>query len=118
MAWGPRPVTPPRTGEHGFSLGGIEIGTVLGCLNILFLAFIVVQFRYFFGGTAQVQVAPGLSYAVYARRGFFELVTVGIVAAVYPDALHVIVSLAGRRPDVRCFSIRGGAMAEEQIRRR
>ena len=72
----PRPITPPRTSELGFSLGGIEIGIVLGCLNILFLAFIVVQFRYFFGGTAQVQVAPGLSYAVYARRGFFELVMV------------------------------------------
>jgi hypothetical protein len=72
----PRRNTPPRLGGQMLSLGGIEIGIVLGCLNILFLTFIVVQFRYFFGGETQVQVAPGLSYAVYARRGFFELVMV------------------------------------------
>jgi hypothetical protein len=58
------------------SLGIIEIGTVLGLLDALFLAFVIVQIRYFFGGAALVQTTTTLTYAEYARRGFFELVTV------------------------------------------
>jgi len=42
----------------------------------LFAAFVIVQLRYFFGGDALVQATAGMSYADYARRGFFELVTV------------------------------------------
>lgn len=53
-----------------------EIGVALGLLNVLFLAFILVQLRYLFGGASLVQVTPDLTYAEYARRGFFELVTV------------------------------------------
>jgi hypothetical protein len=43
---------------------------------LLFAAFVGVQLRYFLGGDALVQVTAGMSYAEYARRGFFELVTV------------------------------------------
>jgi hypothetical protein len=57
-------------------LGGLETGIVLGLLDLLFLGFIVVQFRYFFGGAAQLGTYTKLTYAEYARRGFFELVTV------------------------------------------
>jgi hypothetical protein len=35
-----------------------------------------VQFRYLFGGSELVRTLTGLSYAEYARRGFFELVAV------------------------------------------
>ena len=35
----------------------------------------VIQLRYLFGGAELVQGATGLTYAEYARRGFFELVT-------------------------------------------
>lgn len=59
-----------------FSLGLIELVTVLGLLDALFLSFVLVQFRYLFGGAALVEAATGLTYAEYARRGFFELVTV------------------------------------------
>ena len=58
------------------TLGIIEIGTVLGLLDLLFLSFVVVQLRYLFGGAALVHVTAGLTYAQYARRGFFELVAV------------------------------------------
>ncbi len=51
-----------------------EIAVALTLLNILFLAFLVVQVRYLFGGADLVQITEGLSYADYARRGFFELV--------------------------------------------
>jgi len=57
-------------------LGIVEIGTVLGLLNLLFLVFVLLQVRYFFGGAALVQASNGLTYAEYYRRGFFELVTV------------------------------------------
>jgi|AGTN01.2.fsa_nt_gi hypothetical protein len=58
------------------ALGGMEVGIILGSLNALFLAFVVVQERYFFGGAALVELTNGLTFAAYARRGFFELVTV------------------------------------------
>lgn len=57
------------------SLGAVEIGVALGLLNTLFLAFVIVQVRYLFGGSGSVSSA-GLTYAEYARRGFFELVAV------------------------------------------
>ncbi len=62
-------VTPKRP-----ALGITEIGTALGALNLLFLVFVVVQLRYLFGGDSLVQLTPDLTYAEYARRGFFELV--------------------------------------------
>lgn len=70
-----QPGTPPRTG-----LGITEIGIALGALDALFLAFVAVQFRYFFGGQARVLAVPGLTCADYARRGFFELVWVAALA--------------------------------------
>lgn len=56
------------------TLGITEVATALAALNLLFLMFVLVQFRYLFGGDALVQVTPNLTYAEYARRGFFELV--------------------------------------------
>lgn len=56
------------------SLGTAEVATALGLVNLLFLAFVVVQFRYLFGGAGWVEVTPGVTYAAYAREGFFQLV--------------------------------------------
>lgn len=56
------------------TLGITEVATALAALDLLFLVFVIVQFRYLFGGDALVQVTPDLTYAEYARRGFFELV--------------------------------------------
>jgi hypothetical protein len=56
-------------------LGFIESSVVLGCVAFLFLAFVVIQFQYFFGGQANIGVA-GYTYSQYARRGFAELVMV------------------------------------------
>jgi Domain of unknown function (DUF4173) len=57
-------------------LGPLEIGIALAVLDLLFLAFVVVQFRYLFGGSGLVQSRAHLTYAEYARHGFFELVAV------------------------------------------
>jgi hypothetical protein len=58
------------------AFGLAEVATALGSLVVLFAAFVAVQLRYFFGGSALVQATANMSYAEYARRGFFELVTV------------------------------------------
>jgi hypothetical protein len=71
-----RPWWAPRELKTDGTVGMTEVGTALGMLNVLFLMFVAVQFSYFFGGDARVQLTPGLTYADYARRGFFELVTV------------------------------------------
>jgi hypothetical protein len=61
-----------------FRLSMIEGGMLLGGVNLLFGAFVLVQFVYLFGGQQNIGV-EGLSYAEYARRGFFELVTVAVL---------------------------------------
>jgi hypothetical protein len=63
-------------------LGVTETVIVLGLLDILFSGFVIVQFRYFFGGVARIQAVAGLTYAEYARSGFFELV--GVATLVLP----------------------------------
>jgi hypothetical protein len=63
----------------------LELNVVLACLNALFLSFVIVQFRYFFhdGG-----LVAGLSYAEYARRGFFELTAVSALVLPLLLLLH------------------------------
>ena len=56
-------------------LGFTEAAIILGSVTILFAAFVGIQFKYFFGGQANITVA-GFTYAEYARRGFGELVIV------------------------------------------
>lgn len=59
-----------------FTLGAVEISVILGLLNLLFLAFVIVQIPYLFGGMELVQNTPDFKLAEYARRGFGELVIV------------------------------------------
>jgi hypothetical protein len=56
------------------SLGILETGTALALVDLLFAAFVAVQLRYLFGGSALVEVTPGLTYSEYAREGFGQLV--------------------------------------------
>jgi hypothetical protein len=72
--------------QHWFSglrrfrfLGFTESTTILVLVNLLFLSFVIVQFRYLFGGASNVDLS-GYSYADYARRGFFELLAVSILS--------------------------------------
>ena len=74
--------------NDGFSLGLIETSIILGLLNMLFFTFIAVQFAYFFGGTTTLSGVPDLSMANYARRGFFELVTVSLLLLPLLLAIH------------------------------
>lgn len=60
-------------------LGWVEAVIVLGSVVLLFAAFVAVQFRYFFGGQANIAL-EGFTYADYARRGFGELVAVAVIS--------------------------------------
>jgi hypothetical protein len=69
----------------------VPLATALGLLDALFLLFVVVQLRYFFGGAALVEATSGLTYAEYARKGFFELVAAsGLVLPVLLGAEALI----------------------------
>ncbi|NIL99141.1 MAG: DUF4173 domain-containing protein, partial [Planctomycetales bacterium] len=54
-------------------LGFTESAIVLGAVDLLFAAFVAIQFHYLFGGAANINAA-GYTYSEYARRGFGELV--------------------------------------------
>ncbi len=58
--------------------GRIEGSILLGSVNALFGAFILVQITYLFGGLGNIS-GQGFTYAQYARRGFFELVAVAVI---------------------------------------
>ncbi|WP_010098353.1 DUF4153 domain-containing protein [Ornithinibacillus scapharcae] len=54
---------------------GIVVGTILILLNGIYVLFVAIQFKYFFGEAIQ----ENLTYAEYARRGFFELLIVTLI---------------------------------------
>ena len=98
-----------RRAVRGGRLGLGEVGTVLAVIDVLFLAFVTVQFRYLFGGAELVQSLTGMSYSEYARRGFFELVTVAALSL--PLLLLADWSLdQGDRSRVRRFRLLAGLM--------
>ena len=69
---------PSKTWVKPF-LGWTESAIVLGSINLLFAFFVTIQFRYLFGGQANI-TAAGYTYSEYARKGFGELVTVAVLS--------------------------------------
>jgi len=74
-------------------LGFTEAITVLVLVDLLFGTFMLVQGAYFFGGLDSLE-RTGMTYADYARRGFFELLSVACLAL----ALLASLALATQRP--------------------
>lgn len=60
-------------------LGMIEASILLWSVNIIFFLFLLVQFVYLFGGDQNI-FTKGLTYSDYARKGFFELLAVAVIA--------------------------------------
>jgi len=89
------------------SLGIIEVGVALGALDLLFFAFVLVQVRYFFGGSALVQASTGLTYAEYARGGFFELVAVAALLLPLLLLMHWLIARTGPTGE-RVFRVLAG----------
>ena len=80
IADGPTPVgwVPPASDATG-PAGRTEALVVLAAVDALFALFVGLQLAYLFGGRDTLAVA-GLTYSDYARRGFFELVIVAVLA--------------------------------------
>lgn len=90
------------------SLGIVEVSLVLGLVSLLFAAFLLVQIPYFFGGHSTVLDTAGLTMAQYARRGFFELVTVASLALPLLLILRRVLVVKAVR-DLRLFHAMAGA---------
>ncbi len=83
----------------GFTEAAVVLGSVVG----LFAMFVFIQFQYFFGGQANINI-EGFTYSEYARRGFGELVTV----AFFSLALFLGLSTTVRRANPRQGQIFSG----------
>ncbi|MBO3744916.1 DUF4173 domain-containing protein [Streptosporangiaceae bacterium NEAU-GS5] len=73
-----RPVTESAGPDVGIRFGRTLWMIPLTGLNLLFASFVIVQITVLFGGNRRVLQTAGLTYAEYARSGFFELVTVSV----------------------------------------
>jgi hypothetical protein len=71
----------------------VPLATALALIDLLFLMFVVVQLRYFFGGADLVEATSGMTYASHAREGFFQLVAASaLVLAILLGAEHLVSS--------------------------
>jgi len=81
-------------------LGNIETSIVLTGVNILFFTFLLIQFRYFFGGKTNISLT-GYTYSEYARRGFGELIAVAVISLLLYLALNGVTTNNSRRHTIR-----------------
>ncbi|TKK86433.1 DUF4173 domain-containing protein [Herbidospora galbida] len=73
-----RPVAEPRVDYAPLNLARTLWVIPLVGVNLLFAAFVGVQISVLFGGSRRVLETAGLTFAEYARSGFFELITVSV----------------------------------------
>lgn len=85
----------------------LEWSVALGLLNALFGAFVILQIAVLFGGRAHVVETAGLTYAEYARTGFFQLVAVAFLVLMVLAATVVWVRPADRSEHLLLRSLQG-----------
>jgi hypothetical protein len=88
-------------------LGATEGLTVLLLVDLLFAGFMAIQGAYFFGGLDTL-ARTGMSYADYARHGFFELLAVACLALSLLWVLALITRRSGGQ--IRLFNAACAAM--------
>ena len=70
-----------------------EWAVPLGVLDALFIVFVAVQATVLFGGHSHVLETEGLTYAEYARQGFWQLLWVSALTLL---VISVVIRVAGR----------------------
>ncbi|HEY4129649.1 MAG TPA: DUF4173 domain-containing protein, partial [Gemmatimonadaceae bacterium] len=80
-------------------LSSLDVVATLGTLDVLFALFVLAQFAWIFGGEAFLLRETGLTAAVYARRGFFQMAWV--VALVVPILVFTRSSVQTSREALR-----------------
>lgn len=73
----PSPALPPAP-----SLGTVEACSILGGLCVLYAVFVGAQLAALSGAGQHILVTRGLTYAGYARSGFFELLICAVITLV------------------------------------
>jgi Domain of unknown function (DUF4173) len=108
-----RLVSPAAIGAKAlpFSLAPAEVGIALAALNALFLAFVLVQLRYLFGGKGLVEARARLTYAEYARHGFFELLAVSALVLLVLLAADALLRMGPGRGTGIVRLLSGGLVA-------
>ena len=77
--------------------GYVETMVVLCSVAALFALFVAFQLPYLFGGAKQIAI-PGVTYAQYAREGFFQLLAVAVLTvALIWVALTTVGPVEGRK---------------------
>ncbi|MEU7903461.1 DUF4153 domain-containing protein [Actinoplanes sp. NPDC049118] len=74
------PATSSLDTEGRSRFGLVEWAPACSALVLLFAGFVAVQFTVLFGGSRHVLKTSGLSYAEYARSGFWQLVAVTLLS--------------------------------------
>jgi hypothetical protein len=82
----------------------LEWAVPLGILDALFLAFVLVQVTVLFGGHDHVLRTSGLTYAEYARQGFWQLLTAAALTLVVVKGAAIF---AGPRTRAEELLLRG-----------
>lgn len=67
-----------RSSKQTLKADGLTVMPILLMLNVVYMLFSIIQFSYLYGGGNAV-LPSGVTYAEYARRGFFELVAATII---------------------------------------
>lgn len=90
--------TPPRpVPGSGWGMGRVEAAVVLGSIVALFAAFAAAQLVVLAGGGRHVLETAGLTYAEYARSGFFQLVAVAVLTLGLVMSVRALADLRGTR---------------------
>jgi hypothetical protein len=107
----PEPVGEPAAlpAPAGARLGMVEAMVVLGLLDLLFLAFVLVQLPHFFGSYAHLLQPGTATFSEYARRGFFELCAVAALTLPLLLSAHWLVRAAPPASQ-RLFRVAAGIM--------
>lgn len=102
-----------KEAEENKPLGFIESSTILILVELLFLAFIAVQFFYLFGGKDYVWgIEEYITYSQYAKKGFYELIAASVVSFLLIYGIDIL----GKRENFKekkIFKILGAVLVLE-----
>lgn len=102
---------PPSLGRVGYRLGRTEATIVLGSVVALFAAFAVAQVVAASEGGRHVIETAGLTYAEYARNGFFQLLAVAAITLAVLLGLRAATDLSDAADRRRFTALAGAAVA-------
>jgi uncharacterized protein DUF4153 len=89
--------TPGSRPRLSVAIGAVEAAVVLALLAIVLAAFSAVQLVAAAGGARHVLETRGLTYAEYARSGFFQLLAVAAIVLIAVVALRAATDSRDRR---------------------